>query len=59
MPVWLGHHTINVMYMQWKWSAAQYVLSKFDMYASVSDMISLLGWPTLESRRNTLKMLMM
>ena len=40
--------------------AAQYVLSKFDWYASVSlDMISLLGWSTLESIRNTLRTLVM
>ena len=37
----------------------RYVLSKFDRYTSVSDMISLLGWPTLESRCNTLRTLMM
>jgi len=39
--------------------AAQYVLNKFDRYGSVSDMISILGWSTLESRRNTLRILTM
>jgi len=39
--------------------AARYVLNKFDRYATVSDMISILGWSTLESRCYTLRTLVM
>ena len=35
------------------------VLNIYDRYASVSEMISILGWPTLESRRNNLRTVMM
>jgi len=35
--------------------AARFVLNKFDRYASVTEMINILGWPTLESRRNTMR----
>jgi len=33
--------------------------SMIDMQANVLEMISILGWPTLESRCNTLRTLMM
>ena len=57
---WSPYHQCNVHAIEMVQShAARYVLNKFDRYTSVSDMISLLGWPTLESRRNTLRMFMM
>jgi len=53
---WSPYHQCNVHAIEMvQRHAARYVLSKFDRYASVSDMISSLGWPTLESRRNTLR----
>jgi len=39
--------------------AARFALNKFDRYASVTEMINVLGWPTLESRRNTIRTEMM
>ena len=39
--------------------ATRNVLNIYDRYASVSEMISILGWPTLESRRNNLRTIMM
>jgi len=39
--------------------AARFVLNKFDRYTSVTEMINILGWPTLESRRNTMRTEMM
>ena len=39
--------------------ATRNVLNIYDRYASVSEMISILGWPTLESRRNNLRTVMM
>ena len=39
--------------------AARYALNNYDRYVSVSEMISELGWPTLESRRNFLRTIMM
>ena len=34
---------------------ARYALNNYDRYANVSEMISELGWPTLESRCNFLR----
>jgi len=57
---WSPYHQCNVHAIEMvQRHAARYALSKFDRYASVSDMISLLGWPILESRRNKLRRLMM
>ena len=39
--------------------AARYALNIYDRYASVSEMIGVLEWPTLESRRNILRTVMM
>ena len=39
--------------------AARYALNNYNRYTSVSDMISELGWPTLENRRNILRTVMM
>ena len=39
--------------------AARFVLNKFGRYASITEMINILGWPTLESRRNTMRTEMM
>ena len=39
--------------------ATRNVLNIYDRYVSVSEMISILGWPTLESRRNNLRTVMM
>ena len=38
---------------------ARYALNNYDRYVSVSEMISELGWPTLESRRNFLRTIVM
>ena len=38
---------------------ARYELNNYDRYASASEMISILGWPTLESRCNILRTIMM
>ena len=37
----------------------RYALYNYDRYTSVSEMISILGWPTLESRCNILRTVMM
>jgi len=34
-------------------------LNKFDRYASVTEMINILSWPTLESRHNMMRTEMM
>ena len=34
-------------------------MNNFNSYASVSEMIATLGWPTLEQRRKTLRTIMM
>ena len=34
-------------------------MNNFNRYASVSDMITTLGWPTLEQRHKTLRTIMM
>ena len=34
-----------------QWRAARYVLNNYSRYASVNDMISKLGWPSLLQRR--------
>ena len=39
--------------------ATRNVLNIYDRYASVSEMISILGWPTLESKHNNLRTIMM
>ena len=39
--------------------AARYALNIYDRFAIISKMISILGWPTLESRHNTLRTVMM
>ena len=38
---------------------ARYALNNYNRYTIVSDMISELGWPTLENRRNILRTVMM
>ena len=37
----------------------RYVMNNFNSYASVSEMIATLGWPTLEQRHKTLRTIMM
>ena len=39
--------------------ADRFTLNKFDRYASITEIINILGWPTLESRRNTMRTEMM
>ena len=39
--------------------AARYALNNYDRYASASEIISELGWPSLESRCNFLRTVMM
>ena len=39
--------------------AARFALNKFDRCASVTEMMNILGWPTLESRCNTMRTEMM
>ena len=35
--------------------AARFALNKFDRYVSITEMINLLRWLTLENRRNTMR----
>jgi len=35
------------------------VLNRGDRYASVTNMMSLLGWPTIKSRRTNAKLIML
>ena len=39
--------------------AARFVMNNYDKYASVTDMIKCLRWPTLEKRRNEQRILML
>ena len=39
--------------------SARFVLNRKDRYASVTNMMSLLGWPTLKSRRTNAKLIML
>jgi len=58
--VWSPYHQCNVHAIEMvQRHATWYVLNKFDRYASLLDMITLVGWPTLESRHYTLTTLMM
>jgi len=55
---WSPYHQCNLHAIEMiQRHAARYVLNKFDRYASV--LIWLVGWSTLEGRRNTLRTLMM
>ena len=51
-------HAIEILMVQGH--ASRYALNNYDQYryASVSEMISELGWPTLESRRSILRTVM-
>ena len=40
-------------------SQSRFVLNRRDRYASVTNMMSLLGWPTLKSRRTNAKLIML
>ena len=61
MPVQFGLLTIcNIHQIETvQRRAARYVMNNFNSYASVSEMIATLGWPTLEQRRKTLRTIMM
>ena len=57
-----GLLTINAIYIHQvetvQRRAARYVMNNFNSYASVSEMITTLGWPTLEQRRNISRTIM-
>ena len=57
---WSPYHQCNIHAIEMmQRHAARYALNNYDRHASVSEMISELGWPTLESRCNFLRTVMM
>ena len=57
---WSPYHQCNIHAIEMvQRHAARYALNNCNRYASVSEMIGELGWPTLESRHNILRTVMM
>ena len=58
--IWSPYYQCNIHQVETvQRRAARYVMNNFNSYASVSEMIATLGWPTLEQRRKTLRTIMM
>ena len=63
MPVQFGLLTINTKYIYVvetvQRRAARYVMNNFSSHASVSEMTTTFGWPTLEQRRKIFRTVML
>ena len=59
--IWSPYYQCNIHQVETvqRRAARLYVMNNFNSYASVSEMIASLGWPTLEQRRKTLRTIMM
>ena len=58
--IWFPYHQCNINQVETvQRCAARYVMNNFSSYASVSEMITTLSWPTLEQRRKTYRIIMM
>ena len=55
--IWSPYHQCNIHQVQRQ--AARYVMNNFSSYTSVSEMITTLGWPTLEQRRKISRTIML
>ena len=57
---WSPYHQYNIHLVETvQRRAARYVMNNFSSYASVSEMITTLGWPTLEQRRKISRTIML
>ena len=53
---WSPYHQCSIQAIEMvQRHAARFALNKFGRYANVTEMINILGWPTLKSKCNTMK----
>ena len=57
--VWSPHFKNNINKLEMtQWLTARFAMNNYDKYASVTNMLNCLGWPTLEHRRKEQRILM-
>ena len=58
--VWSPHYQLDIDKLEMvQRRSARFVLNKKDRYDSVTEMLSFLGWPSLQSRRIEAKLVML
>ena len=58
--IWSPYHQYNIHLVETvQRRAARYVMNNFSSHASVSEMTTTLGWPTLEQRRKIFRTVML